>query len=305
MSYYDDQEAYWAEKEAKKAAKKEKRKAKLSTVKPTEKQQTSERTHYDNLEKRYFGFANRRATQMSDNSYFELNVKNVIIYLCYIFICAVIGICTLGIALPWPMCSFYRWRAAHTFIDGKPLEFTGSGTALFVESLYFPFLIMTILSCGLAFPLLFASVHDYLGYRYNHVIVPDSKQELRIRNYFSFDAAGYFIFGLVVAIISLGAALPWVLHVYYKRDTRHTLYRLGLFGTFGLEFTAKSGADLFFKGGYGLCWLLGMICTYFYSSTQSTILFVLAVFLLPSLAMISTHCWRIKNTHVVERLFNE
>lgn len=272
MSYYEDQEAYWAEKEAKKAAKKEKRKAKSSANEP-------------------------------HNSYFELNVKNVIIYLSYIFICAVIGICTLGIALPWPMCSFYRWRAGHTFIDGKPLEFTGSGTALFAESHYFLYLILTIITCGLTFPLLLIRVNHYLSYRYNHVIIPDSDQELRIRKYFV-HSLGYFILGLLVAIISLGAALPWVLQVYYQRDTLHTYYK-GVAGNFGLEFTSKGGSELFFKGGYGLLWLLGMICTYFYSPTQSTILLVLALFLLPSLAIISVYSWKTKNTHVTKRSFIE
>lgn len=268
MSYYGDQEAYWAEKEAKK----EKSKAKSSTNEP-------------------------------HNSYFELNFKNVIIYLSYIFICAVIGICTLGIALPWLMCSFYRWRASHTFIDGQPLEFTGSGTTLFAESHYFLFLILTIITCGLAFPLLFINVNNYLKSRYNHVIIPDSEQELRIGNYFA-HSLGYFILSSLVAVISLGAALPWVLNVYYKRGTLHTYYK-GVSGNFGLKFTANGGSELFFKGGYGLLWLLGMICTYFYSPTQSTILLVLAAFLLPSLAIISVYSWKTKNTHVTKRSFIE
>ncbi len=44
---------------------------------------------------------------------------------------ALITICTLGICYPFALVLRERWRAKHSTIDGYPLVFTGSATALF------------------------------------------------------------------------------------------------------------------------------------------------------------------------------
>jgi uncharacterized membrane protein YjgN (DUF898 family) len=44
---------------------------------------------------------------------------------------ALITICTLGICYPFALVLRERWRAKHSSIDGYPLVFTGSATALF------------------------------------------------------------------------------------------------------------------------------------------------------------------------------
>ena len=43
---------------------------------------------------------------------------------------ALITIFTLGIGYPWALCLFQRWKAKHTFIDGRKLKFTGGGFSL-------------------------------------------------------------------------------------------------------------------------------------------------------------------------------
>jgi uncharacterized membrane protein YjgN (DUF898 family) len=38
---------------------------------------------------------------------------------------------TLGIAFPWICCWFIRWEVNHSVIDGKRLQFNGTGGSLF------------------------------------------------------------------------------------------------------------------------------------------------------------------------------
>jgi uncharacterized membrane protein YjgN (DUF898 family) len=38
---------------------------------------------------------------------------------------------TLGIAFPWVDCWVIRWRVNHTVVDGKRLQFNGTGLSLF------------------------------------------------------------------------------------------------------------------------------------------------------------------------------
>ena len=40
---------------------------------------------------------------------------------------ALITVFTLGIGYPWALCLFQRWKAKHTYIDGRRLKFTGGG----------------------------------------------------------------------------------------------------------------------------------------------------------------------------------
>ena len=42
-----------------------------------------------------------------------------------------ITVCTLGFCYPFALVLRERWRAKHSYIDGYPLVFTGSATALF------------------------------------------------------------------------------------------------------------------------------------------------------------------------------
>lgn len=44
---------------------------------------------------------------------------------------ALITICTLGICYPFAVVLLERWKAAHSFIDGQQLSFSGSAMGLF------------------------------------------------------------------------------------------------------------------------------------------------------------------------------
>jgi hypothetical protein len=43
----------------------------------------------------------------------------------------VVIVCSLGIATPFALVLFERWRATHTYIEGRRLMFTGTGLGLF------------------------------------------------------------------------------------------------------------------------------------------------------------------------------
>ena len=41
-----------------------------------------------------------------------------------------ITVFTFGLGYPWALCLFHRWKAKHTYIQGKQLVFTGGGFSL-------------------------------------------------------------------------------------------------------------------------------------------------------------------------------
>lgn len=54
---------------------------------------------------------------------------------------------TLGIGAPWALCMIYRWEAKHTVIDGRRLQFTGTGLGLLGR--YLLWLLLTIVTLGI------------------------------------------------------------------------------------------------------------------------------------------------------------
>lgn len=58
-----------------------------------------------------------------------------------------ISVCTLGICYPFSVVLIQRWRAKHSFIDGRQLEFTGSAVALF--GLWIKWLLLSVVTLGI------------------------------------------------------------------------------------------------------------------------------------------------------------
>ena len=54
---------------------------------------------------------------------------------------------TAGIGYPWALCSIQRWKAKHTYIQGKRLKFTGGGLSLI--GLWIKWLVFTIITFGI------------------------------------------------------------------------------------------------------------------------------------------------------------
>ena len=53
---------------------------------------------------------------------------------------ALVGTLSLGIALPWLLCEYYRWYAKHTKINGYHVVFDGKGGQLFWKNVAWFFL---------------------------------------------------------------------------------------------------------------------------------------------------------------------
>lgn len=54
---------------------------------------------------------------------------------------------TFGIGTPWAMCIKYRWECKNTVIEGRRLEFIGSGSSLFLH--YIKWWLLTIITFGI------------------------------------------------------------------------------------------------------------------------------------------------------------
>ena len=68
----------------------------------------------------------------------------------YIILCligVIISSLTLGLATPWAICMLYRWRIEHTVIEGRRLQFNGTGMDLFVQWIKWWFL--TFITLGI------------------------------------------------------------------------------------------------------------------------------------------------------------
>ena len=58
-----------------------------------------------------------------------------------------VTVVTLGIAYPFALVLRERWRAKHTFIEGRRLMFTGTGTGLFGN--WIKWLLLMIVTLGI------------------------------------------------------------------------------------------------------------------------------------------------------------
>lgn len=56
-----------------------------------------------------------------------------------------ITLCTAGICYPWALCMVYGWKAKHTVIEGRRLEFNGSAFGLF--GLWIKWLFLSLITC--------------------------------------------------------------------------------------------------------------------------------------------------------------
>ena len=54
---------------------------------------------------------------------------------------------TAGLGYPWALCLFQKWKAKHTYIDGRKLKFTGGGFSLI--GLWIKWIIFLILTIGI------------------------------------------------------------------------------------------------------------------------------------------------------------
>ena len=58
-----------------------------------------------------------------------------------------ITVFTLGIGYPWALCLFQKWKAKHTYVEGKQLEFIGGGFSLI--GLWIKWMVFLIITLGI------------------------------------------------------------------------------------------------------------------------------------------------------------
>lgn len=58
-----------------------------------------------------------------------------------------VTVITFGIATPWAVCIKYRWIAKNTVIEGRRLQFIGTGGSLFLH--YIKWLLLTFITLGI------------------------------------------------------------------------------------------------------------------------------------------------------------
>ena len=81
---------------------------------------------------------------MNSNSRFDAGLLEVLVES---IVVALIIVFTVGLGTPWAICHHEKWLASKTTLDGKQLEFTGTGTELFGQ--YLIWLILTFLTVGI------------------------------------------------------------------------------------------------------------------------------------------------------------
>ena len=77
-------------------------------------------------------------------SYFD---GGLLSYMGWVIFGAIITIFTLGLGAPWAIVNMYHWEINHTVIDGKRLEFVGTGLGLFGQWIKWWFL--TLITLGI------------------------------------------------------------------------------------------------------------------------------------------------------------
>jgi hypothetical protein len=60
---------------------------------------------------------------------------------------ALLSVFTLGLAVPWAKAMRFRWVTEHTYINGRPLRFTGSGGQLWGQ--YIKWWLLCLVTLGL------------------------------------------------------------------------------------------------------------------------------------------------------------
>ena len=79
-----------------------------------------------------------------NESYFD---GAVLEHVAYQILVGIVSFFTLGLLAPWVMCMFYKWEASHTTIDGKRLQFEGTGASLFGN--WIKWILLSIITLGI------------------------------------------------------------------------------------------------------------------------------------------------------------
>ena len=68
-------------------------------------------------------------------------------YLGTTLLAILVTVCSLGFAYPFALVLLERWRCEHSFVDGRPLRFNGTGMSLFGN--WIKWLLLCVITLGI------------------------------------------------------------------------------------------------------------------------------------------------------------
>ena len=169
------------------------------------------------------------------------------------FTVGLVTLLTLGLAFPAMLCWEERWKAEHTYINGRQLKFDGKGMQLFGKFLLW--VLLTVVTIGIYAFFLAVKMKAWTT-KHTHFV--DNGEAVDDYNKSNFDGKWYQYLGVVcltgfVSLITLGFGSYWA-HCYTERwYCRHT-YIDGE----RLCFTGKAGQYF----GKRIVWTLLTIITF-------------------------------------------
>ncbi len=89
-------------------------------------------------------FGRKGAAPTADGSYFDGSTLGLIGMQLLVLLLSLV---TLGIGTPWAECMMLRWKAKHTVINGRRLQFTGKGLQLLGK--YLLWALLTVVTLGI------------------------------------------------------------------------------------------------------------------------------------------------------------
>ena len=166
-----------------------------------------------------------------EKSYFDGGYLAYIGYSILIFLATIF---TLGIAYPWVICGFQRWKARHTVICGKREFFDGTGVQLIGK--YLLWLFLTYITCGIYSFWLTISMKKWLIKHTHFEGEPDNN------SYFDGGLLGLVGINILRGLITLatfGIGAAWGEKMVIEWESKHTVIdsrRLIFTGTGGSLF---------------------------------------------------------------------
>lgn len=159
-----------------------------------------------------------------------------------------ITVCTLGICYPFALVLMERWRAKHTYIDGRQTRFTGAAVGLFGR--WCLWLLLMIVTLGIYS---FWLIPRLTRWRVEHQALQPDEAAGR----FKFDGGaatfvGTALLGALITVLTFGICYPFAVVLGQRWECKHTTINGRR-----LRF-AGSAVGLF---GRWCLWLLLMIVT--------------------------------------------
>ncbi len=200
-----------------------------------------------------------------------------------------LSILTLGIYSPWAWVRLFKLKASHTVINGKKVNFTGTGSNLFIVCLVN--ILLTIITLGIYTPWAICKISKW---RAQNTLVDGKKSD------FVGTGGSLFVFYLVhlmiLPILTLGIYYFYGIYRYYAWKEEHMKYG-GEKTSFGSGFWGLMKIFL----ASSLFWLVLPIAAQFLSLPSIDFLALIILFLLAPWFICMFFRWQVKGLTVGDK----